>query len=286
MICIVIMNEYNLIEKAVEGDKGSLNQLLELHQSFIFNVALKMLNDITDTQDVTQEVLIKVMTNLSKYDPNKARFTTWVYRITCNHILNFRNSCWERQNVNFENFFEFMEQIPDLPLNNEETEFMGRDIEEVKITCTSGMLMCLDREQRMIYILGDLFRVDQALAAEALDLTPGNFRIKLTRARKDLHSWMHKKCGLVNENNPCRCRNKTKKLIETGEVDPANRKWLSSFEHRIKSKVSSQKEHFASSKEQIIDRIYSEHPYKTNLKAQEILDEITKNEDFTNFMNL
>lgn len=275
-----------LIKEILNGNKEQLNILLKKNESFIYNVTLKMFNNIENAQDATQEVLIKIMTNLSKYDASKAKFTTWIYRITFNHILNVKKTNWEKLNVNFENFFQFMENVPDVSISNDEVQFMGESIEEAKITCTSGMLMCLNREQRLIYILGDIFKLNQELIAEIFEITPINFRKKLSRTRKDLHQWMHKKCGLINANNPCRCRNKTKKLIEMGEVDAKNKKWLSSYKNRIFEKVKTDINKFGTSKDEIYSKIFREHPYKTNLKSDEIYNEILNNKDFNKFMNL
>ena len=61
-----------LIESVLIGDKKSLDFLLQRHQNFIYNVALKMLNNIADAEDVTQEILIKIVTQLGKYDKSKA----------------------------------------------------------------------------------------------------------------------------------------------------------------------------------------------------------------------
>src|SRR5439155_25197785 len=70
-------------------------------------------------------------------------------------------------------------------------------VDEAKISCTTGMLLCLAREQRLVYILGEIFEVSDAVGAELLDISRDNFRQRLTRARRDLHNFMNDKCGLV-----------------------------------------------------------------------------------------
>ena len=108
------LNDYSdttdesLIMAALKGDKKSLNELLIKHQGFIYNIALKMLNGIADAEDATQEILIKIVTNLSKYDSTKARFRTWLYRIGFNHILNLKKSAYEKHEVTFPKFFKYM----------------------------------------------------------------------------------------------------------------------------------------------------------------------------------
>jgi hypothetical protein len=50
------------------------------------------------------------------------------------------------------------------------------------------MLLCLDREQRLVYVLGEIFDVTDVVGAEILEITPENFRQRLARTRRDLHS--------------------------------------------------------------------------------------------------
>jgi hypothetical protein len=84
------------------------------------------------------------------------------------------------------------------------------------------MLLCLDREQRVTFILGAIFGVSDTVAADVLEITPDNFRQRLARARRDLRNFMDDKCGLVNQANPCRCAKKTRGFIQAGYVDPEN----------------------------------------------------------------
>jgi hypothetical protein len=95
-------------------------------------------------------------------------------------------------------------------------------VTEVMLACTSGMLLCLDREQRMAYILGGILGVSDTVAAEVLEITTENFRQRLARSRRDLRNFMNDKCGLVNQANPCRCATKTRGFIQAGHVDPNN----------------------------------------------------------------
>ena len=188
-----------------------MNALVQNHQGYIFNVALKYFNDIANAQDATQEVLIKVISNLGNYNSEKAQFRTWLYRITFNHFLNTKKSAIEiRYESGFGNFFQIIENSEIIELTEKERSKMKWEIEESKVACTAGMIMCLDREQRLTYIIGDVFEIDHKLGAEIFEITPDNFRQKLIRARKDLYEWMHNRCGLVNKEDPCRCPKKTK----------------------------------------------------------------------------
>ncbi|HNH11043.1 MAG TPA: sigma-70 family RNA polymerase sigma factor, partial [Leptospiraceae bacterium] len=75
----------DLIERILNGDGKALEDLLKSHQDYIYNLCRSMFLNPMDAEDTTQEILIKTVSSLSKYDKTKARFSTWLYRITVNH---------------------------------------------------------------------------------------------------------------------------------------------------------------------------------------------------------
>jgi RNA polymerase sigma factor (sigma-70 family) len=278
--------DIQLIESALLGNKNALNDLLKRHQNFIYNVALKMLNNIADAEDVTQEILIKIITQLSKYDKTKAQFRTWLYRITFNHVLNMKKNNYESMMMNFDSFFGVIDEAPDIAISENEEFELAEAFEESKVACMAGMLMCLDRMQRLVYIVGEVFEIDHRLAAEIFEISPDNFRQKLSRVRKDLYQWMHNRCGLVNLENPCRCKSKTKGFIELGYVDPKNLKWMSNYKHRIYEFSAKKIEEAWNARDNVYQKLYQEHPFKTSLKAEEILNTIIEERPFNEFLGM
>ena len=79
-------NDQQLIELANNGNKNALSELIITHESFIYNVAWKFTNDKDEASDLTQEVLIKVITKLSTFKGNSS-LRTWLYRIVFNEFL-------------------------------------------------------------------------------------------------------------------------------------------------------------------------------------------------------
>ena len=270
----------------VSGNSIFLFMTITRPQNFIYNVALKMLNNIADAEDVTQEILIKVVTQLSKYDKSKAQFRTWLYRITFNHVLNMKKNQYETVVTDFTTFFGYIEGAPDIPVSEEEEKELSELFEESKVACMAGMIMCLDRMQRLVYIVGEVFEIDHNLAAEIFETTPDNFRQKLSRARKDLYQWMHNRCGLVNLSNSCRCKSKTKAFVKAGYVDPKNHKWLSNYHHKIYELSETKLDDALDERDKIYKQLYKEHPFKSSLKASQVLDEILNNKQFSDLMKL
>jgi hypothetical protein len=83
-------------------------------------------------------------------------------------------------------------------------------------------------------VLGTIFGVTDSVGAELLEVSRDAFRQRLSRARRDLHQFMDRKCGLVNTANPCRCARKTQAFINAGFVDPAKLIFASAHVTRVR----------------------------------------------------
>ena len=208
-----------LIPQALDGNKKALEDLILKYQDWVFNTAINFVQDSDEAADITQEVLIKIVTKLSSFK-NNSSFKTWVYRIIKNHFLNMKRGQWERQPT-FEEFGQGLDHTSNENLSNYQYEVEEKLlVKEAKLSCMKAMLLCLDREQRMIFIIGELFEFKDTVGAEIMEISRENFRVKLHRAKKQLYSFMDHKCGLVNTNNPCRCAKKTAGFIKQGYVNP------------------------------------------------------------------
>ena len=76
---------------------------------------------------------------------------------------------------------------------------------QIAVECTQGMLMALDRDGRVAYLLDQQVGLPAAGAAEAMEVTAAAFRAQLQRATSTLHGFMKSHCGLVDEDAACRC---------------------------------------------------------------------------------
>ena len=212
-----------LVAQARSGDLDALDTLVRRHQSWVFNLALRMVWRRDVAEDATQEILIKAVTKLSTFAGNSA-FRTWLYRIAVNHLLNVRKSEMEEQKMTFTDMGASLDGVPDEELPDQralpvETKVL---VDEAKLGCITAMLMCLDRRQRLAFILGEVLGESSEVGAAALGESVANFRQLLSRARKDLYQFMNDKCGLVNSANPCRCARKANGFMRNGWLDANN----------------------------------------------------------------
>ncbi|TYT73228.1 RNA polymerase sigma factor [Desulfobotulus mexicanus] len=152
-----------LVQACLEGNAGALEKLVLRHQAWIYNIAFKMVMDHEDAKDITQEILIRMLTHLGGYDPSKAAFRTWLYRIVVNHVLNMKKKKFEVRIHDFDTYVTLIEEMPDdRSHSHPETALLA---EEVKTGCMMGMLLCLKRPERMAFLLGGVFGVRDRLGA-------------------------------------------------------------------------------------------------------------------------
>lgn len=255
-------DDLDLVRLVHSGSKAALESLIVRHQSWIYNIALRMVCHPQDAEDATQEILIKVLTSLSAFR-GESQFRTWLYRLAINHLLNMRRTNIEARWATFEDYHRALDNTPDadLPDPNSVPADVRLLVQEARIGCTSGMLLCLDREQRLIYVLGEIFGVTDRVAAELLDISRDSFRQKLTRARRDLRNFMQGKCGLVKTSNPCRCAKKTQGFIKAGYIDPRRLLFARSRVVRI-SQVAEKHSDDLDTLDAAYAEIHRDHPFQ------------------------
>ncbi|AWX44229.1 ECF RNA polymerase sigma factor SigH [Flagellimonas maritima] len=270
--------DFELVKSSLNGDRIALDKLIKKHQPFIYNVAWKMSHNPNDAKDLTQEVLIKVITNLSKFS-FKSAFPTWLYRIVVNEFLQTKRKNKNPQFESFEHYGNTLDNIPNPELNKQEEIAYAELSKEMQISCMSGMLMCLNEEQRLIYILGDTFNIDHNLGAEIFEISPQNFRIKLHRSRKELYNFMNNKCGLVNKANPCRCPKKTKALKKIGFLNENKMLFNVKTAKKIKDFASENHVELMETIEDKYTLLFRNHPAKKHFGKETIIDELLNDDD-------
>ena len=164
---------------------------------------------------------MKIVTHLTTFR-GESPFRTWAYLLAIRHVLDRKRSRPEQAVSGFGCYAAYLvgapgEEPPDLAALPTDNRLV---VEEARLSCMLGMLLCMDRQQRLVFVLGELFEVSDTAAAKVLELSPDNFRQRLARARRQLGEFMQGHCGLMDTRNPCRCARKTRAFIRDRIVDP------------------------------------------------------------------
>jgi RNA polymerase sigma factor (sigma-70 family) len=212
------VSEEELVARAVDGDKAALAEVVRHLQDPVYRLALRMVWRPADAEDATQEILIRVITRLATWRA-EARLLTWAYRIGVNYLLNLRRQTPQEQaGLSLERFREDLaDGLATADYSGPEARLLA---DEVRLTCSQALLQCLERGERVAFVLADVFELSSTDAAWILDITPAAFRKRLERARVRIRNFMGSTCGLVNPEAFCRCARRVDKAVAVGRIDP------------------------------------------------------------------
>ncbi len=217
------------VQLAQQGNLESLDKIIVEIQQQVYSLSLRFLSSSHDAEDASQEIIMRIIKNLKSFKGD-SQFKTWTHRIACNTLISIKR---KNKNGRVMSFEEFTENLEDGMDDNDIAEKNNPDylrlMEEIRVGCTLAMLQCLDDDARMAYIIGEILEIEHAEGAVILEITPDSYRKRLSRARQSIVGHMSNNCGLVNENNRCRCKKQVSKCLEKGCINRNN------LEHSIDS---------------------------------------------------
>lgn len=267
-----------LIDKALEGNTKALEEILLEVKDLIYNLSLRMLGTSNDADDATQDILVRVMTNLASFR-KESSFSTWVYRIAVNYLIDYKKSMFAQHPLDFEFYANdikagYVENTDELMLGVSKEELS----QELKMSCTNVMLQCLDPQTRCIFILGTMFKVDSKVAGDILGISADNYRQRLSRARKKMASFLKEYCGL--NGGLCNCQNRIGYAILTHRLNPNHLEYkeLKKFDDEVLLNVKT-------SMEQIDEysTIFDELPkYQSKVEAKAFIEKLLQSEHIKN----
>lgn len=200
---------------AQDGDASSLETVVRGVQDNVYRLAVRMLADPDAAQDATQEILIRIVTKLSTFQGD-SKFETWVYRVATNYLLTARKVIANDPGLSFQMFSDdLLNGLADEANVAPEDHIM---LSELRVRCTMAMLLCLDREHRAAYVLGEILEFDHVEAADILVVSPANFRKRLSRARRSVQDFTSAACGLANRSAACSCRKRLPAALAAGRL--------------------------------------------------------------------
>ncbi|TGK52916.1 RNA polymerase sigma factor [Leptospira bouyouniensis] len=218
----------SLLEDCLQGKTKALEGLIQFFQPKIFSLALKFLWNPEDAEDATQEILVKVITNLGGFR-RESKLSTWIYKIASNHLINTKKSNLESKQIHLRTIREELHKTQSsytYPSNlqtenlteEESTSKVSHMVLHVQVACTYAMLQGLTRKYRLAYILGEVFQISSEEAGLVLGIRPDSFRQLLSRARNQLEVFLGKECSLTNQKNPCQCKNRIRYANKVGRI--------------------------------------------------------------------
>jgi len=174
-----------LVVRVAGGDEAACRLLLNRHLPRILALARRMLKNREDAEEVAQEVFLRVWTRAGEWEPGRAQFRTWLYRVATNLCL---DRLRRHKNDDLESIPEpaSMDPTPEESLQN-------KDLSEI----VARALDSLPDRQRAAIQLCHYQGMSNIEAAEALEVSVEALESLLSRARRQLRSLLAtEKAGL------------------------------------------------------------------------------------------
>jgi RNA polymerase sigma-70 factor, ECF subfamily len=161
-----------IIFRAQNGNKEAFASLFEQYKNLVYKTAYLMLGEVSEAEDALQEIFLQVYKSLPGFDPGKAAFTTWLYRVTFNYCLNQRR---KKRPLTLP-----LEEMPSAFAS----EFPGAQLAEAEVLWQA--IGKLTNKQRAVVILRYFWDLPYAEIAQILDVPLGTVKSRLDLALKTL----------------------------------------------------------------------------------------------------
>nr|WP_041720893.1 sigma-70 family RNA polymerase sigma factor [Alkaliphilus metalliredigens] len=184
--------EATLIEKSKDGDSESFEKLILQHQKKAFNIAYRMLGNLEDANDVTQEALLKAYRAINRFQ-EKSSFSTWLYTIVTNTCVDFIRKNRKTKVVYLDREYEgeegqYKREVYD-DENGPEELLEKKEVQRL----IHDAINLLNYEQRKVIILRDIEGFSYREIAEILDCAEGTIKSRINRARSNLKNLITEK---------------------------------------------------------------------------------------------
>ena len=169
---------YNELALRATADEEAFEELYEYFFPRVYNFIFARLKNVADADDVTSITFMKMNENLESYDPTKAAFSTWLFRIANNALIDHTRRHENKNETEWDDLLD-----PAAPEREEpESVMMSNETSRELLAALSKLN---ERERRIVELKfwGDM---DTREIAEILSMTEGNVRVTLHRTLSKL----------------------------------------------------------------------------------------------------
>ena len=174
--------DYNELALRARTDETAFEELYEYFFPRVYNFIYARLKNSADADDVTSITFMKMSENLERYNPAQAAFSTWLFRIALNSIIDHTRRRDKSEETEWEEFFD-----PAAP------EYQEPEAQTLAQEENRELYMALDKlneRERRIIELKFFSDMDTRTIAEVLNMSESNVRVTLHRTLAKLKKFL------------------------------------------------------------------------------------------------
>ena len=179
-----------LVRRCLDGDSSAWAEMVRLHHRRVYGLCYRFTGNATDAEDMTQEVFLKIYSNLGSFDGSRGSFPVWITTMTRNLLVdNFRRTKNQRVTSSLDDPGQGGEQDDLKPLDRlmaggpSPHDMAVRKELEVMV---QRALAQVSVELREAVILRDLQDMDYKEIAQVLNIPEGTVKSRISRGRAEL----------------------------------------------------------------------------------------------------
>lgn len=167
-------SDYELAQAISRGAISCLEDLYERYNKMVFGVCLRMTGDVSEAEDLTQDVFIQLLKKVGTFRGD-SRFSTWLYRLTVNQVLmHFRNSIRRRESC-------VLEELIGTRIGKH--SFSHQIMDRIALDLA---LAELPSGSRSVFVKFDVEGYNHQEIADIFGFSTGNSKSQLHKARRKL----------------------------------------------------------------------------------------------------
>jgi len=191
-------SDSGLVRAAKAGDVAAFEELVSRHERQVYSLALRILQNSHDAEDVTQQAFTSVIEHLAGFR-EEASFATWLNRIATFAALKVIRKRKGLDTVSLEEATEPREDYDSIPHPEYIADWKQSPEQLVERNETQRLLddalVQLDEKHRIVFVLRDIEGLSVKETAEALGLSEANVKMRLLRARLQLRERLTRTLG-------------------------------------------------------------------------------------------
>jgi RNA polymerase sigma-70 factor, ECF subfamily len=177
-----------VVRRCMDGDSGAWAELVREHHRRVYGLCYRFTGNATDAEDLTQDVFLKIFSNLSSFDFARGTLQVWITTMTRNLLVdNFRRTRNQRLTGSLDegrNETEELRPIDRLTAEGPSPHETAAQKELAKMV--QGALAKVSPELREAVILRDLQDMDYKEIAQVLGIPEGTVKSRISRGRAEL----------------------------------------------------------------------------------------------------
>jgi len=177
-----------IVRQCMDGDSGAWAELVRTHHRRVYGLCYRFTGNPADAEDLTQDVFLKIYSNLTSFDTGRGSLQVWITTMTRNLLVdNFRRTRNQRATSSLDDGWESAEELKPvdrLTATGPSPHESAAQKELAKMV--QNALARVSVELREAVILRDLQDLDYKEIAQVLGIPEGTVKSRISRGRAEL----------------------------------------------------------------------------------------------------